>query len=170
MTKSTTPEEQEPEGTRIEQEQRSLRQSPAEQALTMVRERLEARLFGIDSGPLEGIRVISEDDIREALEEPLPMLAIHGAQVQTPAKVTVNALCPRCYLPGTVTLDVGSELRVSDVGATLRPKVKATKVTHLCGQLPIPGLGIEGQQDFDLGDIVGERDDEDQGSEDEAGS
>ena len=160
-TATPAPAEEEPEATRIEGEQRYRRQSPAEQALAVIRSRLEERLVEIDSGPLEGLKVISEDNVREALEEPLPMLAIHGAQVQTPAKVTVSALCPRCYLPGTVTLDVGSELRVSsDEGATLRPKVKATKVSHLCGQLPLPDPTVDGQQDFDLEDIVGDQGDD----------
>lgn len=157
MTETATPApaDQEPEEARTEREQRHRRQTPAKQTLAVIRERLEDRLVEVESGPLEGLKVVSADNIREALEEPLPKLAIHGAQVQTPARVEVQALCPRCALPSNVSLEVTSELVVNVDGATLRPKVKATKVSHLCGQMPLPEGAAAGQQGFDLGDITG---------------
>jgi hypothetical protein len=116
----------------------------------------------VESGPLEGVRVVSHAQWDLALSlvrwADLPPVSDHAAEVVTGASITVWAACPRCKIAGPITLFVDAELRVDTAGAELHLKAKSKARTHFCGQLTIPvGPPVEGQESFDLEDLVGER-------------
>jgi hypothetical protein len=123
-------------------------------------ERLAEEAQTIESGSLEGLRIVSAAQWRAVLNEarnaPLPPVSNHSAEVVTGATVLVWAKCPRCHIAGPIALTIDPELRVDDASAELRLRAKAKPRTHVCGQLTIPvGPAAEGQESFELEDIVG---------------
>lgn len=110
---------------------------PREDARETLRRRLNARLQTIDptGGEWRGIRVITRRDLLEVMAEDLPAASNQAATFQTPATLTVEAVCPRCHNTQTMVAKVATELREDDTGADLTLKFKAKKSAHQCGQL-----------------------------------
>lgn len=129
--------------------------TPTEALHRSLQERLEAAFQTVEGGPWDGIEVITSKDLQDVFEEPLPPASGHGAEVMTPARVVVDAYCPRCSLPSTIALIIEPELRVDHSGATLRLVGRSKPVGHLCGQTAFAFNGeAEDQEDFSLSDIV----------------
>jgi hypothetical protein len=129
--------------------------------LDSLRDRLAEVGETVESGPLEGVHIVTRaqwmDVIYEISNIPLPPVDDHTAEVVTGATVLVWAKCPRCHIAGAIALTIEPELRVDDASAELRLRAKAKPRTHVCGQLTIPvGPPVEGQESFELEDIVGD--------------
>lgn len=145
--------------------------------LEEVRTALMGRAVPMEGGPLDGVEVVSEGHIREALDEvlraPLPLLDETTAEVSTPASVVVNAECPRCHIAQSLGVVITPVLTVDPDGSAIRLKVKGAgqpgSHTHVCGQLPLPRAGEPGL--FELADITKgaklDPEDEDDGVDDE---
>lgn len=145
--------------------------------LEEVRHALTARQVAIQGGALDGVEVVSEGNIREALDEvaraELPALDATTAEVNTPASVVVNAECPRCHIAQALGVVITPVLTVDPDGSAIRLKVKGAGMpashTHICGQLPLPRADEPGL--FELADITkGETldpEDQDDGVDDE---
>jgi len=125
--------------------------------IARITEGLLSRQQTIESGPLEGLEVISAGHVAEvlgmALREPLPPFSLTTAEVATPAILVVTAFCPRCRLPASMLMSVTPQLVVEAGGGELRLKGHTKAVSHVCGQLPLP-VGADGQTSFELADIV----------------
>ena len=132
--------------------------TPREGALRIVRERLDAQLETVKGGTLDGEEVITKANLAGAFDEPLPPATDHAADVVTPSRIVVSAICPKCSLPATIALLVSSELRVDSTGSTLRLKGKSKETAHTCGQTTMFDPAAQGS--FDLTDIIGDDDKE----------
>jgi hypothetical protein len=115
----------------------------------------------VPSGEWEGVPVVTAKDANEALDavfaQRIPIPPETTAEVHTPATIYVSAICPKCSLPSTITLEVGARLMVENtVSGELQLKAKAKARTHVCGQLSLPDRSDENQQSFELTDIVGD--------------
>jgi hypothetical protein len=131
--------------------------------LDLIVERLRAAETEVESGPLEGIRVVTHAQWLDALNplrwSSLPPVSDHAAEVVTHADVTVWTVCPRCKIAGPILVTIEPELRVDTSGAELHLRAKSKPRTHVCGQLTIPAAvpEVEGQASFALEDIVRDR-------------
>jgi hypothetical protein len=134
--------------------------TPTEALHRHLLEQLKAKSQTVEGGPWDGISVITNADLEAVFGEDLPPATGHGAEVMTPARVVVDAYCPRCHQPSTIALLITTELRVDSSGATLRLIGKSKPASHLCGQSALGLNGREdGQEDFGLEDIIGKGDD-----------
>ena len=129
--------------------------SPRELLRAHYREQLQQKSQELSSGPLEGTRVVLMEDVSWILGEPFPPASDNGAEVATPARVVVWAICPRCGMAGSLAVELTPELRVDSHGGSLHLKAKSKPVSHLCGQLTIGGT-TDGQSSFELEDIIGD--------------
>ncbi len=118
----------------------------------------------VPSGEWEGVPVLTRKDLDEAIAAvfgvPVPAPDETWAEVRTPATVIVSAICPKCSVPTAISVHMHPELVVDDTGAEIRVKGKSKARAHVCGQLPLPETApaeADGQQAFDLDDLVGER-------------
>jgi hypothetical protein len=118
-------------------------------------EGLEAKKQKLYSGPMEGQEIVLWDDVRELFWQRMPPTSDHGAEVSTPGRVVVFAVCPRCGQSAPIALEVTPELRVDTSAGHLHLKGKSKPVTHVCGQLRAD-LRTDGQDSFELEDIIGE--------------
>jgi hypothetical protein len=102
-------------------------------------ERFDATIQRVEGGSWDGVPVITEKDLGETMlavfEQPLPASDDHEAELQTPATITVAAVCPKCHLPARIVLMIGPELRVDPNGSTVRLVGKSKPAFHVCGQL-----------------------------------
>lgn len=128
--------------------------NPRQAVVDLLRKRLEAALQDVEGGAWDGIRVVTAKDLAAALEDPLPPASLNAAEVRTPAWITVAAVCPRCGISSDVSLEVHPELVVDNTGAELRLKAKSRARTHVCGQTRLEDAAEDGQQGFELTDIV----------------
>jgi hypothetical protein len=123
-----------------------------------LRAKAAEKMTEIESGPLEGIEVISaghlSDALDELLAEPLRPPSEQSAEVVTPAVALVWAMCPRCHLPATISLQIEPELRVDAQGSEIRLRAKAKAKTHVCGQTVLDVKTTDGQEAFELENIV----------------
>lgn len=138
--------------------------------LDALRDKLGAAEIQVTGGEDDGVTVVTRKGWRDALYEigsqPLPPVSNHAAEVVTGASVTVWCVCPRCKIAGPILMTIDPELRVDTSSAELRLKAKAKPRTHTCGQLLLPA-GPEGQESFELEDIVaGDADQDDDGADD----
>ena len=126
----------------------------AEVAVTTIRERLAALpTIDVDSGPLEGSTVVQLDALRGLADGAIPESSRFAADVRTPGRVVVTAVCPRCSTSALITVLVSSELRVDLSGAELRVKGSSKAAPHTCGQTTLEDP--DGQMGaFDIGDLV----------------
>jgi hypothetical protein len=85
-----------------------------------------------------------------AQAEPEPVARV--AEVETPATVFVDALCPRCELPTRILVVINTELVTTLGGSEVRVKAKAKASSHTCWQQP---LELEDSDQMSLSDIVG---------------
>ena len=128
--------------------------------ITSISDALLAAEHMVDGGVDDGVEVVThrewKDILFEALTADLPPVSNHAAEVVTGATILVWAKCPRCHIAGPIALTIEPELRVHDASAELRLRAKAKPRTHVCGQLTIPAGPAEGQESFELEDIVGD--------------
>lgn len=124
--------------------------------LEAVRDEATALAQPIEGGVLDGLKVISLGTLTEALERvkgtTLPPVDGQTAEVRTPAEITVEAICPKCGIPGRMTAKIGTELVVALDGAELRLKTAVKARTHVCGQMELPEEPSVDQ--LELSDIV----------------
>jgi hypothetical protein len=126
-----------------------------------LRAALTARQVAIEGGALDGVAVVSEGHIREALDEilagELPELDDRTAEVRTPATVLVDAECPRCHIAQEIDVELGAVLTTDSKSSSLKLRAKATARVHVCGQMRMVGAPdeVEGQEAFELEDITG---------------
>jgi hypothetical protein len=123
---------------------------------------LTARQVAIEGGALDGVEVVSEGHIREALDEilagELPELDDRTAEVRTPATVLVEAECPRCHIAQEIDVELGAVLTTDSKSSSLKLRAKATARIHICGQMRMVGASdeVDGQEEaFELEDITG---------------
>jgi len=164
MTDETTPDEITPEDEPAEAteperppEAWTTRNSFRAGLIARITEGLLGHQQTIESGPLEGLEVVSAGHVAEVLgvtlREPLPPFSLTTAEVATPATLVVTAFCPRCRLPALMVGGLTTQLVVDAEGGELRLKAHSKAVSHICGQLPLP-VGPSGQASFELDDIV----------------
>lgn len=126
--------------------------------LEEVRRQAEENARTIDQGPDEGLEVVDLKLLRGTLAElevePLPPASGQAAEIATPGFVTLWAKCPRCGESAPIRVSLESELRVDSHAGTLHAKAKAKPASHVCGQTLLPVGEVEGQEDFELDDIV----------------
>lgn len=114
-----------------------------------VRIALEERLIPVEGGPLDGIRVITEGNLAEALAAvEMPPIDEHAADLATPATVYLSALCHICGQRAIVDIGLESKTLVDDKRRVLSAKVDAGSVVHICGQMTLP-TGDGDQTAFD---------------------
>lgn len=117
--------------------------------------RAELVAVTMDSGPLDGLQVISighlRDQVSGALMVELPSPSAHHAEVRTPAKIVVSALCPECGLPVEIVVYLSPSLSVDNDGAELSVKAKSKARVHVHGQLSL-SAEVDGQLGLD--DVV----------------
>jgi hypothetical protein len=106
-----------------------------------------AEIAGTDStelGLAPGGRFLSLGTLREIVTEhllvDLPPSSDQYAEVSTPARIMVAALCPECGLPANITVNLTSQLTVDDDGSEIAVKSKTKPMAHLCHQLPLPNV------------------------------
>lgn len=108
---------------------------PRRVVLDWYRKRVESQLQPVTDGTWEGVYVVTRADLLKVLQDVLPAASSHVAVVKTPAFVTFDAVCPRCFIAGEIVLEADSKLEVdSPSRAHLKLKVKATPRPHRCGQ------------------------------------
>lgn len=129
-----------------------------EALLADLEQAIDERSQTLESGPLEGLVVISaghvDEVFAEARQADLPELDDTTAEVRTPATVFVLAECPRCHIGQTISVEMEPQLVVSRDGSELKLKARAKSRTHVCGQLPLPVGAADGQGSFELEDIT----------------
>lgn len=104
--------------------------------------RCESAATVIEGGPLDGVKVVSlgtlRDQVTGSLMVKLPPPSEKFAEVQTPATITVSALCPECALPTEIVVKLSPQLTVTNDGAELSVKAKAKARVHVHNQLSLP--------------------------------
>ncbi len=127
-----------------------------------LRAALMARSVAIEGGALDGVEVVSEGHIREALDEvlagELPPLDDRTAEVRTPSTVLVDTECPRCHIAQEIDVELGAVLTTDSKSSSLKLRAKATARIHVCGQMRMVGETdvVDGQEEaFELEDITG---------------
>jgi hypothetical protein len=95
-----------------------------------------------DAAGLVGTEFVSLGTLRDIvtahLAVDLPPTADKYAEVSTPARIMVAALCPECGLPANIAVNLAAQLTVDDDGAELAVKAKTKAMVHVCGQLSLP--------------------------------
>lgn len=128
--------------------------------LEAVRSQLAEFLTPLDPEKPDGLEVVSEGHINEALERvkasPLPPIDVGSAEVKTPADVFVDAICPDCNLPTRILVELTSVLETTrEAGSTIKVKGKFKGKTHVHHQLSLEiavdqeQLGLDGAVDGD---------------------
>jgi hypothetical protein len=135
----------------------------AEQVRDVIGDALKEAVTTVEGGPMDGVRVITEEKLHEVLWQTLPPASEHSADVRTPARVVVTTYCPQCNEPGSIAVTLTPELRVDPSGASLRLQGKSKPAPHQCGQTVLALGAVDGQGSFELTDIVGDS----QGDDDE---
>jgi hypothetical protein len=142
--------------------------TPRELLRQHYREQLEQKAQEIYQGPLVGKKVVLVEDVNFVLNQAFPPVSDHGAEISTPGRVVVWAACPRCGLAGAVSVELTPELRVDSHSGALHLKAKSKPVTHACGQLGLRDGQTDGQESFELEDIIRDGDTADEEAEDDA--
>jgi len=117
-----------------------------------LKDALEARLVPIEGGPLDGQLVMSAGVMQEAIAAvPEPPPDEHTAELQTPATIYVWLRCHLCGEQSASQVRIESKTMVDDKRRTIAPKVDASTVDHICGQINMYSVGpeVEGQEEFD---------------------
>ena len=130
-------------------------QSPREAAVATILTRLEALTETVRGGEQDGVEVIPLAAARDAVLEPLDPANAFTADIRTPGRVVVSAICPSCGLHAEIGLSVTTELRMDEDGSTLHLKGKSKAKSHTCGQTTLFGASSE---EFDVADIIGSGD------------
>ena len=127
----------------------------AEQVMDHLQEALTARLRLADDENLEGVAIVTARDLQEVFTADYPADYSHFAELETPARLRVDMLCPNCQ---QVIPDVSAHLdaiqsRESPGGPSkVRLKLTAKTMNHVCGQQPLPRPAdpeVEGQVSMD---------------------
>ena len=115
-----------------------------------------AALEPVPGGEWDGMEVLRRKVLEEIIHdfaaadpEPLPT----SAEVRTPGRVFVEAICPICAIPARVLVEIHAELVVDEDGRTIKAKASSKSSSHVCGQLPLePG---EDADQMSLSELVG---------------
>lgn len=127
----------------------------AEQVLDAAQQALTARLRLADGLPLEGVAIVTARDLQEVFTSDYEADYSHFAELETPARLVVDMLCPNCQ---QVIPDVSAHLdaiqsRESPGGPSkVRLKLTAKTMNHVCGQQTFPRPAdpeVEGQVGMD---------------------
>lgn len=139
----------------------------AEQVMDHLQEALTARLRLADDENLEGVAIVTARDLQEVFTADYPADYSHFAELETPARLLVDILCPNCQ---QVIPDVSAELHAVQSRETaggpskIRLKLTAKTLAHVCGQAALPkppevegqaeafpdeGEGAEGESELD---------------------
>lgn len=130
----------------------------AEQVMDSLQQALTARLRLADGLPLDGVAIVTARDIQEVFTADYEADYSHFAELETPARLRVDMLCPNCQ---QVIPDVSAHLdaiqsRESPGGPSkVRLKLTAKTMNHVCGQQPLPRPAdpeVEGQVGMDEAD------------------
>lgn len=112
----------------------------------------------VEGGSWDGVPVLTRKTVDEAVaavfNAPLPPYSDTRTEVATPGTILVSADCPKCHIASVIVLTVSSKLEVDDQGAELKLRAKAKARTHVCGQQSLPLDDLDGQESFELGEIV----------------
>lgn len=110
----------------------------------LLEEAITGRAETIEGGPLDGVRVVSMGNVREAVGEvvaaQLPPVDEASAEVtagRSPARIVVWAVCPSCGIRQSLAVEITPTLDVSFNGRELKLHAKAKGRAHICGQLPV---------------------------------
>jgi len=129
--------------------------SAAEQVLDAAQEALTARLRLADDENLEGVAIVTARDLQEVFTAEYAVDYSHYAELETPARIRVDMLCPNCQL---VIPDVLGEIHAIQSRETpggpskVKLKLVAKTMNHVCGQAPLPKPAepeVEGQVGMD---------------------
>lgn len=105
---------------------------------------------------MDGTEVVTVEVINELFQRKhWPHVTDQAADVRTPAKIVVTAVCPACHQTAAITMTVNPELRVESSSSTLRLHAKAKPGSHTCGQVSAE-LGNGQTEAFDMADLVDE--------------
>jgi hypothetical protein len=114
---------------------------------------------GLSAAALDGLRMIPVGPFEEGLKAlfgfdfPLPEISEQTAEVRTPARLTVDARCPRCGQTATGSIFVTADERTKHGGAqVLELKGKTAPIAHSCGQthvVDVTPTEVEGQLSID---------------------
>lgn len=111
----------------------------------------------MEGGPLDGIEVVSIGSLQEAMTAALlialPAPSDHYAEVITPAKIVVSAVCPECRLPMPIGVTLTPQLVVDIDGAELKVKATTKPSVHVCHQLPLPDADSDQGTLFPITDL-----------------
>jgi hypothetical protein len=99
-----------------------------------------AALEDVPGGEWDGMQVLRRKELERVIHDlasadPDPIATV--AEVETPATVFVDALCPRCELPTRILVILGTELVTTVDGSEIKVKAKAKASSHTCFQLPL---------------------------------
>lgn len=139
--------------------------TPAEQTREELLGRLRKRTQRIEGGPWDGVPMVTEKDIDEAFTEPLEPTSETAAEVRTPARVVVDAVCPRCSISTAIAMQIEPKVVQDPSGTEIQLVVRKKARGHQCFQEVLPvgeDAEAEGQGAFELSDIA---DDEPAGDE-----
>lgn len=134
--------------------------SPRESLADHLHEAILEAATTIEGGPLDGREVVELEQVnRIFLRENWPPIDFGGADVRTPARIVVEARCPKCYQTASILMTVNPILTVDQHTSTLKLKATAKPATHTCGQVSAE-LGANGAEqivfDFEeLRDVQG---------------
>lgn len=130
----------------------------AEQVMDSLQQALTARLRLADGENLEGVAIVTARDLQEVFTADYEADYSHFAELETPARLVVDMLCPNCQ---QVIPDVSAELHAVQSRETpggpskVKLKLKAETKNHICGQQTLPKPAdpeVEGQVGMDEAD------------------
>lgn len=111
---------------------------PSLELLRIVRARLEDRVLTLSEPPaLDGLRVVTLGNVDEAFREPLPPASTLTAEVQTPATLYVDLVCPLCGIAQSAIVELRAVLTVEGASRELKAKAASKGRAHTCGQTRI---------------------------------
>ncbi len=126
--------------------------TPREQLADVLHEKLLAASFAVTGGDLDGAQVVKVSDLGLIfMRSNWPELSVHGADVRTPARLLVEAVCPACEQVAAVVVNVDAQLTVTNAGGALKAAATTKASAHLCGQTTLEL--DEGQ--VTLADLIG---------------
>jgi hypothetical protein len=96
----------------------------------------------IADGSKDGLRAVSLDDLRAALETPLEAYRGYGAEVradnEADGRIIAWVGCPDCGVMQPVVVTMRVRLTCERDGREIKPTFKCKGRTHVCGQETLP--------------------------------
>jgi hypothetical protein len=147
----------------MEIQQRTQAERTKDALLSGLEEALQARFQTVESGPMEGVNVLTNADFERAWAGfldgwEMPEVTDHAAEVTTPARVVVAAVCPHCHLTTDATVRLSVKLEETSTYSRVKVIGRTDPVDHRCGQMAMrdvtPGDPDQGDL-WDVKDITG---------------